>query len=190
MTALSASQPPPSRVPLLTLFVEFLKLSILGFGGGIVLAHRAAVERHGWFTETEFTDALALCQFMPGPNVVGIAICIGTKTRGLAGALTAFAGFAMIPAAVGIALALVFLGQAGYPPIQDALRGISAAAAGLMIATGLRLLRPHRRHPPTLALAALAFAGLALARLPLLAVLLVLAPLSVGTTLLTRARGG
>ena len=85
---------------------------------------------------------------------------------------------------------MLLLGQAELPAVQHALRGISAAAAGLMIATGLRLLRARRRHVPTLALAALAFAGLALARLPLLLVLLALVPLSVATTLLTRKPKG
>ncbi|MBV9829302.1 MAG: chromate transporter [Alphaproteobacteria bacterium] len=174
------------RPSLPTLLLEFLKLSLLGFGGGIALAHRMAVERRGWLSEAEFTDVLALCQFMPGPNVVGIAICIGTKTRGFAGALTAFFGFAVIPGAFGISLGVLLFGQAGNPPVQHVLRGISAAAAGLMIATGLRLLRGRSHHLPTVALAALAFAGLTLARLPLLLVLLGLVPLSVGTTLLTR----
>ncbi len=186
MTAAEISDPSPRRVSLGTLFVECLKLSFLGFGGGIVLAHRAAVEKYAWMSEVEFTDALALCQFMPGPNVVGIAICIGTKTRGFGGALTAFTGFAALPAAVGVALGVLLFGQTQLPVVQDALRGISAAAAGLMIATGLRLLRARRRHLPTLALAALAFAGLAVARFPLLLVLAVLAPLSAATTLLTR----
>jgi chromate transporter len=82
---------PLSPASLGTLFSEFLKVSLLGFGGGIVLAHRAAVERRRWLSEADFADALTLCQFMPGPNVVGIAVCVGAKTRGALGALTAFA---------------------------------------------------------------------------------------------------
>jgi chromate transporter len=125
---------------------------------------------------------------MPGPNVVGIAVCVGAKTRGLAGACASFAGFALIPGMVGFALALLYLGQTGIPLVENVLRGISAAAAGLMIATGLRLLRSHRRHVPTLLFATLAFVGLAIARFPLLTVLVTLAPLSVAATVLTRAR--
>jgi chromate transporter len=177
---------PLSRAPLSALFLEFLKVSFLGFGGGIVLAHRAAVERHRWMTEGDFADALTLCQFMPGPNVVGIAVCIGAKTRGLPGALAGFLGFALVPGAVGFALALLYLDQTRIPALEHVLHGISAAAAGLMVATGLRLLRPHRRHAPTLTFAALAFGGLAIARFPLLLVLMVLAPLSVLTTLASR----
>jgi chromate transporter len=183
-----ASAPPATRPTLSALFIEFLKISFLGFGGGIALAHRIAVEQRAWLTETEFADALTLCQFMPGPNVVGIAICIGTKTRGLAGAVTAFIGFALIPGVIGFTIALIYLGQTQIPIVQNILRGISAAAAGLLLATGLRLLRPHRKHIPTLVFAALAFFGLAIAKLPLLLVLAVLAPLSLSTAVFARAR--
>lgn len=170
------------------LFSEFLKISLLGFGGGIALAHRAAVERRRWLSEGEFADALTLCQFMPGPNVVGIAVCVGAKTRGALGALTAFIGFAVIPGAIGFGLALLYLGQTSIPLVQNILRGISAAAAGLMLATGLRLPKPHIRDPRVVAFAGLAFAGLAIMRFPLLLVLAVLAPLSVAGAIFPRRR--
>jgi chromate transporter len=115
-------------------------------------------------------------------------VCVGTKTRGAAGALTAFFGFAVVPAAIGFALALIYLGQTGVPLVQNILRGISAAA-GLMIATGLRLMNRHRRDPRAVAVALLAFIGLAIARFPLLIVLGGLAPLSVAATLLARKTG-
>jgi chromate transporter len=185
---LSEAADPLRPASLGALFGEFLKVSLLGFGGGIVLAHRAAVERQRWLTEAEFADALTLCQFMPGPNVVGIAVCVGAKTRGAIGALTAFAGFAVIPGMIGFALALIYLGQTRIPLVQNILSGISAAAAGLMLATGLRLLRPHWRNPRVTAFAALAFAGLAIARFPLLLVLAALAPLSVTAALVARRR--
>jgi chromate transporter len=63
--------------------------------------------------------------------------------------------------------------------LQGILRGVAAAAAGLLIATGIRLLLPHRHRPIALAFAMLAFAGLAVARLPLLIVVLGLVPLSI-----------
>jgi chromate transporter len=184
----SPEGPPLARTSLGLLFLEFLKISLLGFGGGIALAHRSVVERRRWLSDSDFADALTLCQFMPGPNVVGIAVCVGTKTRGLAGALTAFVGFALLPGAFGFVLAVLYLGQTGIPLTQNILRGISAAAAGLMIGTGLRLLKPRLREPQTMVFAALAFSGLALAKFPLLLVLLVLAPLSVVTTIFNRAR--
>ena len=186
--AVAAAEAPP-RAALGSLFWEFFKVSLFGAGGGIVLAHRCAVERRRWLNESEFGDVLTLCQFMPGPNVVGIAICVGAKTRGVAGALTAFVGFAVIPATIGFILALFLLGHARAPVVGQALQAISAAAAGLMIATGLRLLlRRHRRDLRAMAIAAAAFAALAVLKLPLLLILAVLAPLSVAATMIWRAK--
>jgi chromate transporter len=178
----------PPRAALGALLWEFFKVSLLGAGGGIVLAHRCAVERRHWLSEAEFADVLTLCQFMPGPNVVGIAICVGAKTRGVAGALVAFVGFALIPGMLGFTAALLFLGQHRTPLVQHILGAISAAAAGLMIATGLRLLRRHRRDARAIAIAAAAFAALAVAKFPLLLVLGILAPLSVAATTFRRTR--
>jgi chromate transporter len=179
---------PLERASLGALFYEFLRVSLLGFSGGIVLTRRCAVERRRWLTDADFVDALTLCQFMPGPNVVGIAICVGTKTRGLPGAIAAFLGFTVLPGAIGFSLALFYLGRTQIPLIQNILSGISAAAAGLMIGTGLRLLKPHRSDSRTVVIAVFAFAGLAIAGFPLLLVLSILAPLSVATTVIFRAK--
>jgi chromate transporter len=125
---------------------------------------------------------------MPGPNVVGIAICVGSKTRGLPGALAAFAGFALIPGMLGFLLALLYLGQTRITLVQNALSGISAAAAGLLIGTGLRFLKPHLGDARVIIFAALAFAGLAIAKFPLLLLLMILTPLSVAATMVFRPR--
>ena len=176
-------QPPaPSpRVALSTLFYEFLKVSLLASGGGIAWAHRIAVERRRWLSDAEFTDIVSVCQFMPGPNVIGIAVCVGARLRGLLGATAATAGFVLIPGVIGFSLGVLWFRHTGVPLLQNVLIGISAAAAGMMIATGLRLLRSYRRRLPALLFAALAFAGIAIGQFPLLLVLLILTPLSIAT---------
>jgi chromate transporter len=161
---------------------------LFGAGGGIVLAQRCAVERRRWLSEAEFGDVLTLCEFMPGPNIVGIAICVGAKTRGLAGALAAFVGFALIPATLGFIIALFLLGHARAPTARHVLGAVSAAAAGLMIATGLRLLRRYRGDARAMMIATAAFAALAVVKLPLLLVLAALAPLSIAATMIGRSR--
>ena|SRR5215472_15765036 len=70
------------RVPLRELFIGFLKVSLCGFGGGLVWARRVVVEQKQWMDEQEFAETLTLCQLMPGPNIVGITVCVGTKMRG------------------------------------------------------------------------------------------------------------
>lgn len=179
-----------SPITLPALFVTFLKVSLAGFGGPMVWARRIVVERQRWMGDAEFADLLSLCQFLPGPNVVSIAVCVGAKFRGSAGALASLAGFILIPWIIGFALGALFLNFAHLGPLQNVLRGVSAAAAGLIIATGLRLFLPHSRRPMAWLFAALAFAGLVVLKLPLLLVVLVLAPLSVAATAIAAARAG
>lgn len=166
-------------ITLPALFLAFLKISMLGFGGPIVWARRILVEERRWLADAEFADMLSFCQFLPGPNVVSITVCLGAKFRGPAGALAALTGFILIPWAVGFAIGALLLSYAQTAVLQGILRGIAAVAAGLLIATGLRLLRPHRRRPLALIFAALAFAGLGVLKLPLLLVVLGLVPLSI-----------
>jgi chromate transporter len=177
-----------ARVALAALFTEFLKVSLCSFGGGLVWARRAVVERRHWMSEHEFADTLSLCQFLPGPNVIGIAVCVGAKLRGAIGALAALSGFVLIPCAVGFALGALYLQSAKLPVVQNTLGGVSAVAAGLLIATGVRLLMPHLGRPVAVLFAALAFAGVVFTALPLLVVLLGLAPLSIAVAAVQAGR--
>jgi chromate transport protein ChrA len=71
----------PEPVPLGAFFIAFLKVSLCGFGGGLVWAHRIAVDQRRWISEPEFADIVSLCQFMPGPNIVGTAVCAEALVR-------------------------------------------------------------------------------------------------------------
>jgi chromate transporter len=173
-----AAEPLP-RVTLPALFTTFMQISMYGFGGPIVWARRIIVEERGWLSDLDFGDTLSFCQFLPGPNVVSLAVCLGAKFRGPAGALSALAGFIVVPWTVGFTLGAVFLSYAQAALLQGVLRGVAAAAAGLILATGVRLLLPYRQRPVALVFAALAFTGLALVKLPLLIVVLGLVPLSI-----------
>ena len=176
------------RVPLSDLFIGFLKVSLSGFGGGLVWARRAVVEQQQWMDEQEFAEILTLCQLMPGPNIVGITVCVGAKLRGAIGAISAVAGFILVPWAVGLTIGGIVLRNAEIAMLQNILSGLSASAAGLLIGTGLRLLTPHRSRRTALLFAGLAFARMAFTRLPLPIVLLALAPISIAVAGLESAR--
>ena len=169
-------------VPLGTLFAAFLKVSLFGVGGGggLVWARRIAVEQRRWITEEEFADIVSLCQFMPGPNIVGIAVCTGARLRGARGTLAAVAGFLLIPWTVGFTLGVALLEHTHLTVLRNMLGGLSAGAVGLLIATGIRMLMPHRSRTPALVFAGLAFGLVAVVKLPLLVVLFGLLPLSIG----------
>jgi chromate transporter len=176
------------RVSLSALFIGFLKVSLCGFGGGLVWARRVVVEQCQWMDEQEFAETLTLCQLMPGPNIVGITVCVGAKLRGAIGAISAVAGFILVPWTVGLAAGSIVLRYAEVAVLQNILSGLSASAAGLLIGTGLRLLMPHRSRRTALLFTALAFAGMAFTGLPLPIVLLALAPISIAVAGLESAR--
>lgn len=175
-------------VTLPVLFVGFLQVSLCAFGGGLVWVRRMVVERQRWLDDAEFADILSLCQFMPGPNGASIAVCVGARLRGAAGAIVSLSGFIALPWTIGFALGALYLQNTEIGVLQGILRGISAAAAGLIIATGLKLLLPQRRRPAALLFAALGFAGLVFVKLPLLVVVLALAPLSIAVAGIESAR--
>jgi chromate transporter len=168
---MSDARLPEAPVSLASLFLAFLQVSLFGAGGGIVWAYRIAVERRSWLAEQDFTDILSLCQFMPGPNVVGIAVCVGAHLRGAAGSIAAVAGFVLIPGTTGFCLGIFLMQYARIVVLQHILGGVSAAAAGLLIAAGIRMLTPYWRRWWAWVTATLAFAGVVFTKLPLLFVL-------------------
>ena len=176
------------RVSLSALFIGFLKVSLCGFGGGLIWARRVVVEQCQWMDEQEFAETLTLCQLMPGPNIVGITVCVGAKLRGAIGAVSAVAGFILVPWTAGLTIGSIVLRHAEVAVLQNILSGLSASAAGLLIGTGLRLLLPHRSRRAALLFTALAFAGMALTGLRLPIVLLALAPISIAVAGLESAR--
>src|ERR1700739_2410967 len=120
------------RTALAALFIAFLKVSLCGFGGGLVWARRIVVEQTHWMNDQEFAETLTLCQLMPGPNIVGIAVCVGAKLRGAAGAITAVAGFILVPWTIGLTIGGIVLRNAEIAVLQNILSGLSASAAGLL----------------------------------------------------------
>jgi chromate transporter len=123
-------------VPLAALFIAFLTVSLMGFGGGLVWARRIVVETRRWISDHEFADIVSLCQFMPGPNIVGIAVCIGAKTRGAIGTIAAISGFLLIPWGAGLALGLLYLKYAHLTVLRNILGGVAATAPGSSLRQG------------------------------------------------------
>ena len=189
MTEIAQHRPLERTVPLAALFNTFLVVSLGGIGGGsgIVWARRITVEKRRWLSDSEFADIVSLCQVMPGPNIVGIAVCVGAKMRGTIGTIAAVSGFLIIPWIIGLSVGLLFLEYAHLTVFRNILVGIAATAAGLLTATGIRLLLPHRRRPAALVFALLAFGLITFAKVPLLVVLFGLVPLSIAVAGIEKA---
>lgn len=176
----------PAAPSLGALFRGFCLIGLSGFGGVLPWARRYIVERYRWLPPAEFAALLGLCQIMPGPNVMNLALCLGARFQGWRGAIVAPLGMMLAPMAIVLALGLAYLHYGELAPVRAMLRGISAVGAGLILAAGLRMLFDYRRQAPAVGLAALVFAAIGWLRLPMLPVVALLLPAAVVIALLGR----
>ena len=76
----------------LQLFISFLKIGLFGFGGGLAILSliQHEVESHGWMTQEQFVDIVAVSQVTPGPIGINCATYVGyTATGNIWGSLLA-----------------------------------------------------------------------------------------------------
>lgn len=160
------------------LFTTFTGLALQGFGGVLAVTQRELVERLGWLSKEEFVETLAIAQVLPGPNVVNLSMMVGDRFFGLRGAMAALGGMLVVPAVIVLILAAAFAQFAAHPMAIDALRGMGAVSAGLILATGIKLLPALRTNPLgrpwAIGLAIAAFVLIGLLRWPLITVLALL----------------
>jgi chromate transporter len=163
------------------LFRGFLSIGARSFGGVLPAAHYVMVERRQWLRPADFTETIGLCQALPGPNIGNAAIVLGKRWFGLRGAIVAFLGLFALPYLWVLALALAYTHWAARPLASAVVTGVGASAAGLLMATAVKLGRPIARKPAALALMASCFVAVAIGRVPLPIVMPV--ALSVGIVL-------
>lgn len=128
------------------LFRVFNRLALQGFGGVLPVARYELVEREQWLQPDEFVELLSICQVMPGPNVVNLALLMGHRHFGLRGAFVALGGMMLVPTFLVLGLAIVYGRIATHPKAVEALRGMGAVSAGLITATAFKSMPAVRRN--------------------------------------------
>jgi len=161
----------------------FGMIGALGFGGVLPVAIHELVYKRYWLSQDEFAEILSLCQVLPGPNIINLAVVFGTRVAGWRGGLICLVGLLGLPVAIVVILAGVYAGFSEVEMVRRAITMVAAAAAGIVCAISARLLWPLRRRPLALLTVALAVISIAVLRLPLFAVIATLAPLSIALTL-------
>ena len=81
---------------------------------------------------------------LPGGNVINLSVAVGMEFRGLRGALCALLGLISAPTAIVVGLGVVYARFQNDPHVQHVFAGLAAAAAGLLLSTGIKMLLPLR----------------------------------------------
>lgn len=127
---------------MLQLFLTFVLIGVLNFGGGYAMVsfiQNQVVDIHGWLTLREYTDMLAISQATPGPIAVNTATYTGFKIAGLPGALLATLGLIVPAYFIILGLMYVFRRWPDNPYLKWGLSGVKPMVFALIAASALSL---------------------------------------------------
>ena len=182
---MQTSSPNPSAglsqpsVPLVDLFLQFLFVGAVSFGGGIIAYERILlVEKRKWLTADQFMAYLAISQTMPGLNSVNLAVLTGDYLRGVKGSIIALLGLVLPGSVLVLLLGFVYTALTDHAITVLLLTGIAAGATGLLAAVTYRIGDEHWKKPISLVLITVTFILMSIVKLPLLEVLAIMAPIS------------
>ena len=179
----------PSRnISLSELFKGFATIGILGFGGVAVMARHVIVEKKQWLTEKEYATVLGMGQVLPGANVVNASVVIGDRFQGVKGSLVSVFGIMILPILILIVLAALYSRFSSLPAVSIALNGAGAAAAGMVIATGLKMAFKLKPGLAGWLIISIAIGTILILRWPLVYVVLALVPTALVLTVLLRKK--
>lgn len=161
------------------LFLGFLKIGLLGFGGIAPWARHVIVEERRWLSEKEFASILGVGQILPGPNTMNAAVLIGDRFQGVVGVVLCLFGQMTLPLVIVTTLGVIYERFAAIPEVQAGLIGAAAGAAGLVLGTAVKMAHKLKPTPLALAISLLAFCAVGLLEWPLPLVVAVLVPLTI-----------
>jgi chromate transporter len=168
------------------LFLGFLKIGLLGFGGVAPWARHVIIEERRWLTEKQFAEILGIGQILPGPNTMNAAVMISDRFQGVSGVLLCLLGQMAMPLVIVTSLAVVYERFAAVAEVKAAVMGAAAGAAGLVMGTALKMARNIKLTPLAWLAGSIAFAVIGVFGWPLVPVVSVLVPLSVAAAALER----
>ncbi len=125
---------------LIKLYLSFLKVGMLSFGGGLAalpLIQEEIVNQNGWITIREFTDLITVAQMTPGPIAINAATFIGTRLGGLPGAIVATFG-AITPAIIIVSvLSFLYYRFKNLNLMKSILSALRPAVVALILSAGI-----------------------------------------------------
>ena len=132
----------------LQLFISFFKIGLFGFGGGLAILSliQMEVEAHGWMTQQEFVDIVAVSQVTPGPFGINCATYVGYTTAGIWGSVLATTAIVLPSLIIMLTICKAYFWLRnkfqGNPYYEQTLRMLRFTVIGLVASAALMLIKP------------------------------------------------
>jgi chromate transporter len=171
-----------ARPSLLAIAATFARISSTAFGGGQMGAiRREIVRQRRWLGEEEYLELLAIAQLLPGANPTNVAVLVGGRLRGAAGAAVALFAAVVPGFAILMVLAAVAL-DVHAPALNGALRACAAVAVGLTLTNAIEMTLPRRRDLVDLAIVAAVAVAVLVFHASLAVALAIFVPIALAAT--------
>lgn len=169
-----------SSAKLADVFWSFLKIGGSAFGGSTqAMMHREVVERRRWVDEQAFLAGLAISQVLPGANPVNLALYMGLKARGGAGAIVAVTAMIIPAFCIIMLMGFAYRQYSGLPITHFILGGVAAVGIGATLSVGAKVTSKLPRNVATVVIGIAVFVAVGILRWPMLPVVAVAVPLSI-----------
>ncbi len=125
----------------LELFLTFLQIGAFSFGGGygMISLIREKALMHGWLTEEELLNMIAVAESTPGPIAVNMATFVGSAQGGILGAIVATLGVVLPSFIIILLIAALMRNLLKYAGVKAFLGGIRPCVVGLILATAITM---------------------------------------------------
>jgi len=136
----------PEITSIWEIFLEFVIIGATSFGGVVPYLRDRLITKRQWIDDKEFVEMLSISQSLPGLNATNMAILVGQKLRGVLGSIVAILGVCLPGGALMYGVGLFYRLHGDHVWTTAALKGVAAAAVGLILATVVSLSQKALSH--------------------------------------------
>lgn len=175
----------------LKLFLTFFKTGAFTFGGGyamIPLIQKETVEKHGWISDEDVLEIIAIAESTPGPIAINAATFVGFRTSGFWGAFWATFGMVLPSFAIITIITRVLQQFQELRAVRYAFMGIRAGVLALILKALWNMYRKCPKHPVAYVIFGTAFVLVAVLKVNVIPVILLCAALGLVSSRLAERR--
>lgn len=134
------------KASVLDIFLAFLTIGATSFGGVVPYLRDGLVTKRHWVDDKEFVELLSISQSLPGLNATNVAVLLGDRLRGWMGAVVAVIGMCLPGATIMLLVGIMYRIRGDHAITTAMLKGVAAAASGLLLATVIQLGKKSLSH--------------------------------------------